>query len=127
MSRAPAPYAARFRVDDLRQLRRAVAGWAARTGLPGQRAADFLIAVNEIATNAVRHGSPTARLDLTVAGAAVQAEVRDSGPWPPGPAGAPDPDRGGMGVRLARRVCDDVGIRRSADGSTIILRMSLPG
>ncbi len=117
----------RFRIDDLRQVRQAVAGWAAQAGLADLRAADFMIAVNEIATNAVRYGSPVARLELKIAGAAAQAEVCDSGHWPSEPAGTPDPDRGGMGLRLARRVCDDVAVCRRPSGSTVILRMNLPG
>jgi anti-sigma regulatory factor (Ser/Thr protein kinase) len=109
-------------------VRRAVAEWAAQAGLPGKRAADFLIAVNEIAANAIRHGSPLAWLDLQIAtGTTAQAEVRDSGHWPPGPVGGPDLDGAGMGLRLVRRVCDDVVIRRGADGSTVIVRMGLPG
>jgi len=57
----------------------------------------------------------------------VQAEVRDGGRWPPGPAAAPAPGQSGMGLQLARRVCDAVTIRRSPAGSTVIVRMSLPG
>jgi len=126
--RAAAPYAVRFSDDRLRQVRRAVAGWAVQAGLRGQRAGDFVLAVHEIATNAVRHGSPVARLVLQiVGGTAVQAEVRDGGQWPPGPPAAPAPGRGGRGLQLVRRVCDEVTIRRGAGGSTVILRMSLPG
>ena len=102
---AGAPYAARFRAGDLRRVRRAVAEWTARAELRGRRAGDFVVAVHEIATNAVRHGSPTARLGLHIAGGtAVQAEVHD---------GEPD--------------LHDVTIRRGASGSTVILRMRLPG
>ena len=109
-------------------MRRAVAEWAARAGLRGQRAGDFVIAVHEIAANAVRHGTPTARLGLHVAGGtAVQAEVCDGGHWPPGPAAAPAPGQGGRGLQLVRRVCDQVTIRRTPAGSTVIVRMSLPG
>jgi serine/threonine-protein kinase RsbW len=125
--RAPVPCTLRFSIGDLPRVRRAVAEWAARAGLPELRAADFMIAVNEIATNAVRYGSPVAKLELTIDGTAAQAEVRDSGHWPSGPAGMPDPGRGGMGLQLARRVCDDVAICRRASASTVILRMNLPG
>jgi anti-sigma regulatory factor (Ser/Thr protein kinase) len=86
-----------------------------------------VIAVHEIAANAVRYGSPVARLELQVVGAVAQAEVRDSGHWPSDPAGPPDPDRGGMGLGLARRVCDDVAVCRRASGSTVIVRMRLSG
>ena len=98
-----------------------------RAGLPAGRADDFVIAVSEIAANAVRYGSPAARLLLLwVAGGAAQAEVRDSGCWRPA-AGAASADGrgGGMGLALARLVCDGVGIRAGAGGTTVILRMSL--
>jgi anti-sigma regulatory factor (Ser/Thr protein kinase) len=116
----------RFSADDLRQVRRVTARWAARAGLPADRADDFVIAVSEIAANAVRYGSPAARLLLLVAGGAAQAEVRDSGCWQPAAGAACDGGRsGGMGLALARLVCDGVGIRAGAGGTTVILRMSL--
>jgi anti-sigma regulatory factor (Ser/Thr protein kinase) len=112
----------------LRRVRRAVAEWAARAGLRGQRAGDFVIAVHEIAANAVRHGSPLARLVLQIAGGTVaQAEICDSGHWPAGAPAAPAPgESGGRGLPLARQVCDQVTIRRGAGGSTVTLQMSLP-
>jgi serine/threonine-protein kinase RsbW len=107
-------------------LRRVTARWAVRAGLPAGRADDFVIAVSEIAANAVRYGSPAARLLLRVAGGAAQAEVRDSGCWRPA-AGAASADgrSGGMGLALARLVCDGVGIRAGAGDTTVILRGSL--
>jgi anti-sigma regulatory factor (Ser/Thr protein kinase) len=93
----------------------------------GQRAGDFVIAVHEVAANAVRHGSRLARLGLQAAGeTAVQAEIGDSGHWPPGPPAVSAPGGGGTGLQVARRVCDEVMIRRSPSGSTVIVRMSLP-
>ncbi len=84
-------------------------------GLPAVRAEDFVIAVSEIAANAVRHGSPAARLLLRVAGGAVQAEVRDSGCWRPAAGAASSNGRsGGRGLALARLACDGVGIRAGA-------------
>ena len=121
-----APYAVSFRADDLRHLRHAVADWAARAGLPGQRAADFVIAVHEIATNAIRHGSPVARLALHIAGTAAQAEIRDSGRWPQEPPAATAPAGLGMGLDVARQVCDQLTIHRGATGSTVTLQMNLP-
>lgn len=121
-----APYAVSFRADDLRHLRHAVADWAARAGLSGQRATDFVVAVHEIATNAIRHGSPVARLALQIAGTAAQAEVRDSGHWPLKPPAATSPAGLGMGLQVARRVCDQVTIHRGANGSAVILHIRLP-
>ena len=121
-----APYAVSFRADDLRHLRHAVADWAGRAGLPDQRAADFVIAVHEIATNAIRHGSPVARLALQIAGTTAQAEIRDSGRWRLEPPAAAAPAGLGMGLYVARRVCDQVTIHRGVTGSTVTLQMKLP-
>src|SRR5689334_15644994 len=93
------PYAVSFSADGLRQLRHAVADWAAQAGLQGQRAADFVIAVHEIATNAIRHGSPVARLALQITGTSAQAEVRDSGHWPLEPPAATLPAGSGWAYR----------------------------
>jgi anti-sigma regulatory factor (Ser/Thr protein kinase) len=117
----------RFGAADLRTVRRVTARWAVRADLPGGRAEDFVIAVSEIAANAVRYGSPAARLLLQVTGRATVAEVRDSGYWPrPGTEAASAGGRsGGMGLALARLACDEVEIRAGTGGTTVLLRMSL--
>jgi anti-sigma regulatory factor (Ser/Thr protein kinase) len=132
----PALCALRFSADDLRQVRRMTAQWAAWAGLPASRADDFVIAVNEIATNAVRYGSAQARLLLRAAGRdLIEAEVRDDGRWqaPPGDGDAGSAGsagggwrRGGMGIPLARLICDRVDIRARPGGTTVTLRMRLP-
>jgi anti-sigma regulatory factor (Ser/Thr protein kinase) len=110
-------------------VRRVTAAWAARAGLPPDWADDFVIAVHEIAVNAIRYGSPTARLLLRVIGGTVaEAEIRDSGRWPPAAAAAPDGGwPGRMGLALARRVCGDVEIQAGRGGTTVRLRMRLSG
>ncbi|MDF2712442.1 MAG: ATP-binding protein, partial [Nonomuraea muscovyensis] len=45
-------------------LRRAVTTYAAGMGLTGRRLEDFVLAVNEITTNAVLHGGGRGRLRL---------------------------------------------------------------
>lgn len=118
-----APSRIRFGADDLRHVREMTEHWAARAGLPPERTDDFVIAVNEIATNAIRYGSPAARLLLQVTENMAEAEVRDDGRWQAAaPAGS---DRGGMGLPLARRVCDAVEIRPDDSGTTVTLRMRL--
>ncbi len=57
----PVPCGVRFSADDLRPVRQVTAAWAARAGLPAARAEDLVIAVSEIAANAVRYGSPAGR------------------------------------------------------------------
>ena len=85
-----------------------------------------MIAVNEIATNAVRYGSPLARLELrTAEGPAVLAEISDERHWTPDHDTAAVSGRGGMGLALTRRICDEVEIRAGNDGTTVILRMKM--
>jgi anti-sigma regulatory factor (Ser/Thr protein kinase) len=124
----PAPHLIRFSAGDLRRVRLETARWAATTGLPSERADDFVIAVSEIATNAVRYGSPEAQLELR-GGAAntVLAEVRDTGRWEVGVGPKEAEGRGRMGLALARRACDGVDIRTGLTGTTVTLRMNLTG
>ena len=87
-----------------------------------------MIAVHEIATNAVRHGSPLARLVLqTPGGPSRRPRSVTAAPLAARAARSADsrPERDGL--QLAHQVCDQVTIRRGAGGSTVILQMSMPG
>jgi serine/threonine-protein kinase RsbW len=125
----PDPVDMTFRASDLPQVRRSTASWALRAGMPADAADDFVIAVNEIATNAVRHGSPVATLRLQVDGHAGLAEIRDQGRWPDALTATPLPHRaaenGGMGLEVARMVCDGLQIDATAAGTAVLLRMRL--
>lgn len=118
-----------FRAADLPRVRRRTASWALQVGMSADAADDFVIAVNEIATNAVRHGSPEASLRLWVSGQAGLAEIRDQGHWPAATAPAPQPRRpaeqGGMGLEVARMVCDGLQIKAGSVGTAVLLRMRL--
>lgn len=125
----PEPGKMTFTAADLPEVRRFTAARAARAGMSAEAADDFVIAVNEIATNAVRHGSPRAWLRLWVSGGALVAEIRDTGQWPAGTVPAALPPRpaeeGGMGLDVARLVCDGLQIRASSAGTAVLLRMAL--
>jgi serine/threonine-protein kinase RsbW len=118
-----------FTATDLPDIRRFTATCAARAGMSAEAVDDFVIAVNEIATNAVRHGSPRAWLRLWVTGEALVAEVRDTGHWPAGSVPAALPSRpaeqGGMGLEVARLVCDGLQIKAGSGGTAVLLRMAL--
>lgn len=125
----PGPIDLAFRAADLPLVRRRTASWALRAGMAADTADDFVIAVNEIATNAVRHGSPEATLRLWVEDRAGLAEICDQGYWPGAGAASPPPRRqpehGGMGLEVARMVCDDLRIKAATTGTAVRLRMSL--
>ena len=55
-----------FFLPDLPEVRDFAAAQAVRGGMSQEDLADFLVAVNEVATNAVTHGHPTAKAVLRI-------------------------------------------------------------
>jgi len=86
-----------FSSDSLYALRAAVAAHAAQAGVPAGQVPDLVIAVHELATNAIRHGAGHGRLRIWAGGGALHCEVSDDGvasparsaTAPAGPATAP--------------------------------------
>jgi anti-sigma regulatory factor (Ser/Thr protein kinase) len=117
----------RFTAADLSRVREVTAGWAARAGLDAARVSDLVIAVNEIATNAVLYGSPQARLLLHAPGGLVVAEIRDKGNWqrettqPSSEVAAAG--HGGLGLPVTRQICEQVRIRAGTGGTVVTLKM----
>jgi serine/threonine-protein kinase RsbW len=60
-------------------LREAVLGYATACGMPEDRAIDVMLAVHELAANAVRHGPGHGRLRLQVTASTLRCEPRGSG------------------------------------------------
>ncbi|SDC98873.1 Anti-sigma regulatory factor (Ser/Thr protein kinase) [Geodermatophilus telluris] len=114
-------------IGDYTGLRRRVRAWLDTVDGPDDVLEDFLLAVDEMTSNAVRHGTLPAGLRLWTAPGRVVATVRDSGsglddPFAGyGPAHGADLSHGGMGLWLARQLCDHVAIRRDADGVSVRL------
>jgi serine/threonine-protein kinase RsbW len=120
-----------FDRSSISALRHAVASCAGSTGLSGDRLDDFVVAVNELLTNAVRHGGGTGRVSLWRADDAVVCEVSDSG------RGLPDsaPDRptrpasdqpGGWGLWLADELTDSFELTTGAGGTTVRVSSRVP-
>src|SRR5580700_6002436 len=84
-----------FDADSLYALRAAVAAHATQAGLAPGRADDLVIAVHELAANAVRHGAGHGRLRVWRSDQALLCEISDDGlPEPqkaPKPQKAPEP------------------------------------
>jgi anti-sigma regulatory factor (Ser/Thr protein kinase) len=103
-------------------LRHAVASAAAGAGLSGQRLDDFVVAVNELLTNAVRHGGGAGRVSLWCAADSVVCEVSDHGA---GLDRADHPERpapdvpGGWGLWLAAELTDHLDIKSDGDGTAV--------
>jgi anti-sigma regulatory factor (Ser/Thr protein kinase) len=116
-------------LSDLAELRHGLAEALAEGHLAPAVADDFVIAVSEVATNGMLHGRPPVRVQLwTDAGRAV-CTVTDQGSGIDNPfagyvpANGTDFTRGGMGLWMARRLCDRVDLHNGPDGFTVRLEM----
>jgi anti-sigma regulatory factor (Ser/Thr protein kinase) len=118
-----------FNLADLHGLRRLVTSMAVASGLPGSRADELALAVNEIASNAVVHGSPPATLRIWQGDREFVCEVSDSGDGIKDVlAGQLTPATegiGGRGIWLSRMLCDAVEIRNGV-GCTVSIHATAP-
>jgi len=109
-------------------VRALVARHAAEAGLDPARTGDLVLAVNEIATNSVKHAGGWGVLRLWREAGVVVCEVRDRGcgDWSLPAVRDPTPDAtGGYGLRLADRLCERVDARSSRGGTVVRLEMAL--
>jgi anti-sigma regulatory factor (Ser/Thr protein kinase) len=111
-------------------VRRAVAEHAACEGLTGRGLEDFVLAVNEITTNAVVHGGGRGRLRLWSHAGRLWCEVTDEGPGlPPGWMADMRPPAGyaecGRGLWLTRMLCDQITIVSGPRGTTVTFAAAL--
>jgi anti-sigma regulatory factor (Ser/Thr protein kinase) len=114
-------------VTDFIGLRHTVRERLAAVDGPADLIEDFLLAVDEMASNGVRHGSPPVGLRLWTTPGTLVCTISDSGRgWDDpfagyGPAHGTDLSHGGMGLWLARQLCDHVAIRRDERGNSVRL------
>ena len=91
---------------------------------------DVVLALNEVATNAVLYGSSggqPVQVVVHLDGGWVEASVLDHGPDPPPglPANTDEPDAGGRGLWLLRRLVDEVRLERVKLGTRVTLRRAI--
>jgi anti-sigma regulatory factor (Ser/Thr protein kinase) len=112
---------------DLVELRAGLLATLARCGLPEHTAHEFVFAASEATTNALRHGRPPVRVRLWVNTDHSVCTVTDAGSGFDDPlagylpAHGGDLSRGGMGLWLARQLCDQVTTAPGPDGFTVRL------
>ncbi len=115
-----------FDGDSLSEMRRFVAARAQRAELSRDRAHDFLLAVNEIAANSVRHGGGHGVLSIWHDNGTLLCEVEDTGAISKPLAGRERPQEGqshGYGLWLANQLCDLVQVRTFPSGNVVRLHM----
>lgn len=117
---------------DLDDLRRRLELVLHRPTHTPETAADFILAIHEVTTNAARHGRPPVHLSLWVTQTRLLCTITDQGQgfddplagytWP---GSSEDTATGGMGLWLARRLCDRVDIFHGLPGFTVRLLSEL--
>lgn len=110
-----------FDAGAITALRHAVATCAGESGLRGERLEDFVLAVNELLTNAVRHGGGAGRVAVWCAEDDVVCEVSDHGTGlGTVPPEKPAPDEpGGWGLYLVRELTDTLHITTGPEGTAV--------
>ncbi|MDQ3979239.1 MAG: sensor histidine kinase [Actinomycetota bacterium] len=115
-------------VSQLSVLRRAVAEHATAAGVTPGRVEDLVLAVNELATNSLRHGGGAGALRMWTEGGDFVCEVRDQGYFRRPLIGRQRPQGGldgGRGFWLVNQLCDLVQIRSVPSGTAVRVHMTL--
>jgi serine/threonine-protein kinase RsbW len=120
-----------FTQSDLGSVRRLVEEEATAAGLPPERISDVVFAVNEIATNALRHGGEPASIRVWHQAGRLLCEVRDSGKVTPESVSAPRlkpkiGSGGGFGLWAARQMCEAIEFRADGSGTVVRVHASWP-
>jgi len=112
----------------LTSLRAVVARRGDRAGLSPSRRDDLVLAINELATNAIRHGGGAGMLRMWETAGALVSEVSDAGRIDQPLAGRelPRPGQiGRYGLWLVNQLCDLVEQRAAPDGNVVRVWMRL--
>jgi len=123
----------------LRVLRETVLAHATAAGMPEGRALDVMLAVHELAANAVEHGGGTGHLRMSVASRELICQVSDPGPPSSGlPCNTPGSQRlraaartspwpyePGHGLWLVRQIADHISVNCSPAGSQVTVAFSM--
>jgi anti-sigma regulatory factor (Ser/Thr protein kinase) len=114
-----------FNAWRLHEVRSAVDAALAGAGYGPVRREDVVLAVNEVATNAVEHGSREAELCLWIDASGLVCELHDQGalgdPLPGLRAPHPSEPRG-RGVWIARQLCDLLHVWSDPEGTHVRVR-----
>jgi serine phosphatase RsbU (regulator of sigma subunit)/anti-sigma regulatory factor (Ser/Thr protein kinase) len=120
-----------FEADGLAAVRHRAAALAREAGLDEIAGYKFVLAVTEVATNAVRHAGGAGTAWFWRDGDTLVAEISDAGPGIPprwrSPGNRPRPGRiGASGLWLVREICTSVEMDTGPSGTRVALRYAVP-
>lgn len=122
-----------FGAWQLNEMRDAIERALMQVGYGRTRAEDVVLAINEVATNAVEYGSPDARVHLWLDGDGTTegavCEVHDRGTLRdplPGLAAPHSSDPRGRGVWIARQICESLHVWSDRSGTHVRLHAGRP-
>jgi anti-sigma regulatory factor (Ser/Thr protein kinase) len=127
----PLPFDRRFDATSLGKLRAAVARHAAAAGLSADRVQDAVIAIHELASNAVRHGAGYGRVQQWKDRQLLHSRVSDPGAAsnsagvPADQHQQPWPAQHSHGLWLVRQVADQVIMRHGRGGTSITISFAI--
>jgi serine/threonine-protein kinase RsbW len=119
------------RPSELGRMRAWVSQTVVALGCDGRPRFEFVVAVNEAVTNAIRHGSPAADGTIGVSlesdGGSIVCSVCDCGPFvPPSRQSDPTSDEGGRGFAFMAALTDELELVLSPDATVVRLRKWRP-
>ncbi|TGB11547.1 ATP-binding protein [Streptomyces sp. MZ04] len=130
-----------FTIGDLARLRHQVTRRAENAGLCDPRLGDFVLAVHEVASNAIVHGGGKGHIHLDHTDDGLRCVITDNGPGIARPltdlgitidtgididTGVDDEAESGRGLWLAEALADRLDIRVGDAGTTVTLVALLP-
>lgn len=127
--RAPTRVAADFALGDLRLIRTLVQQMGDAAGLASERTADLVLAVSEIAANAIQHAGGSGHLRVVRSGHTIAVIISDNGTgFVPVAADCPDAESlSGRGLWMARTLFPDLRMVSSPRGLTVTMVASALG
>jgi anti-sigma regulatory factor (Ser/Thr protein kinase) len=117
----------RFTARELRDVRRSVSSYA-ESSLGKTRTDELVLAVNELATNSVRHGGGVGTLRIWTEPDALVCEIHDTGNIADPHAGLTPPtphQPSGRGLWVVRQLVDLMRIRSTSTGTVVRVQMRL--
>jgi anti-sigma regulatory factor (Ser/Thr protein kinase) len=127
-----------FDSGTLYALRAAVQAHACQAGMPEDRAGDVVLAIHELAANAIMHGAGRGRLRMWYLPGTLSCEILDAGPPASGDPGAdggadrgapvadPWPAVDGHGLWLVHQVASRLEVRSGSRGTRALVSFALP-